>query len=187
LLIFLINFYSFNNPETQSLIENSIGKDLTNELSALEHQKTLEDISGNNSILIGKYENENISKLKYVNQNYEKLSYFESEKTLAWILGMRSNILQKASILQPAETTCRKMLNSIILRGGLQTNITNPFDEEKFEARSSGSTAGSTPTTDVVNLLGEPIQIAQFPPLQYRIQSFIYGLAEGRTNETTVW
>jgi E3 ubiquitin-protein ligase HERC2 len=168
------------------LIENSIGKDLTNELSALEHQKTLEEVSGINSILIGRFECEKV-KLKHVNQNYEKLSYFESEKTLAWILGMRSNILQKASMLQPAESTCRKMLNSIILRGGLQTNITNPFDEEKFEARSSGSTAGSTPTTDVVNLLGEPIQIAQCPPLQYRIQSFIYGLAEGRTNETTVW
>lgn len=102
---------------------------------------------------------------------------------------MRSNILQKASALQPAETMCRKMLNSIILRGGLQTNITNPFDEEKFEARSSGSTAGSTPTTDVgVNLLGEPISLMQCPPpIQYRIQSFIYALAEGRTNETTVW
>lgn len=174
------------NIESQILLENNIGKDLTQELNAIEHQKTLDDITGNSSILIGKYENESFSKMKYVNQNYEKLSYFESEKTLAWILGMRSNILQKSSPLQPAETTCKKMLNSIILRGGLQTQITNPFDEEKFEARSSGSTAGSTPTTDVVNLLGEPIQIAQCPPLQYRIQSFIYGLAEGRTNETSV-
>lgn len=172
--------------ESQILIESNIGKDLTHELSATEHQKTLEDITGNNSILIGKYESESVSKMRYVNQSYEKLSYFESEKTLAWILGMRSNILQKSSPLQPAEITCKKMLNSIILRGGLQTQITNPFDEEKFEARSSGSTAGSTPTTDVVNLLGEPILIAQCPPLQYRIQSFIYGLAEGRTNETSV-
>lgn len=169
------------------MIENSIGKDLTNDLNTPEHQKTLDDIIGNNIILIGKYESESSSKTKYVNQNYEKLSYFESEKTLSWILGMRSNILQKASSLQPAEITCRKMLTSVILRGGLQTQITNPFDEEKFEARSSGSTAGSTPTTDVVNLLGEPVMITQCPPLQHRIQSFIYGLAEGRTNESTVW
>lgn len=169
------------------MIENSIGKDLTNELSALEHQKTLDDLTGNNSILVGKYDCESSTKIKYVNQNYEKLSYFESEKTLAWVLGMRSNILQKASSLQPAEISCKKTLNSIIFRGGLQTNITNPFDEEKFEARSSGSTAGSTPTTDVVNLLGETVQITQCPPLQFRIQSFIYGLAESRTNETTVW
>ena len=161
---------------------------MTNDLSALEHQKTFDELTGNNSILIGKYESENTLKVKRVNQSYEKLSYFESEKTLAWILGMRSNILQKASNLQPAEITCKKMLNSTILRGGLQTQITNPFDEEKFEARSSGSTAGSTPTTEfAVNLLGEPVQITQCPPLQHRIQSFIFGLAEGRTNETTVW
>lgn len=168
------------------LIENSIGKDLTVELNSSEHQETLEDIHSNTSILIGKYEGESAMKIKHFVQSYEKLSHFESEKTLAWILGMRANILQKSSPMQPAETTCKKMLNSIILRGGLQTQITNPFDEEKFEARSCGSTAGSTPTTDGVNLLGEPIQMHQCPPLQYRIQSFILGLAEGRTNETTV-
>lgn len=138
------------------------------------------------SILIGKYEGESSSITKHFVQSYEKLSHFESEKTLAWILGMRANILQKSSPMQPAEITCKKMLNSIILRGGLQTQVTNPFDEEKFEARSSGSTAGSTPTTDAVNLLGDPIQMHQCPPLQYRIQSFIAGLAEGKTNETAV-
>lgn len=174
------------NSDTQSLIEMNIGKDLSIELSALEHQKTLEDIIGNNSIFVGKYETESSSKHKDFDQSYEKLCYFESEKTLAWILGMRSNILQKATFLQPAEIACKKMLNSVILRGGLQTNITNPFDEEKLEARSSGSTAGSTPTTDAVNLLGDFQQIAQCPPLQYRIQSLIYGLAEGKTTDPNV-
>lgn len=179
-------FSSPSNIESQTLIENSIGKDLTKELQAPEHHKTFDDIVGNNSMLIGRYENEANLKMKHVNQSYEKLSYFESEKTIAWILGMRSNILQKASSLQPAEIMCKKMLNSIILRGGLQTQITNPFDEEKFEARSSGSTAGSTPTTDVVNLLGEPVHFTQCPPLQYRINNFIFGLAESKTNDTTV-
>jgi E3 ubiquitin-protein ligase HERC2 len=182
---FLLNF-SCGNIEIQSLIENCIGKDLTSELSAFDHQKILEDITGNISFLVGKYETESLSKIKKIDHSYEKLCYFESEKTLSWILGMRSNILQKASSLQPAEITSRKMLNSIILRGGLQTNIANPFDEEKFEARSSGSTAGSTPTTDVINILGEPQPIAQCPPLQFRIQSLIYGLAEGKTQDSNV-
>lgn len=165
----------------------NIGKDLSNELSALEHQKTLEDLISNNSIFVGKYETDVSSKYKDVDQSYEKLCYFESEKTLAWILGMRSNILQKSTSLQPAEITCKKMLNSVILRGGLQTNITNPFDEEKLEARSSASTtAGSTPTTDAVNLLGDLQQITQCPPLQYRIQALIYGLAEGKTTDPNV-
>lgn len=159
---------------------------MTLELSALEHQKTLEEITSNNSVFVGKYENETSMKFKYFDQSYEKLTYFESEKTLAWILGMRSNILQKATPLQPAEINCKKMLNSIVLRGGLQTNIANPFDEEKFEARSSGSTAGSTPTTDVVNILGEVQPITQCPPLQYRIHSLIYGLAEGKASDPNV-
>jgi E3 ubiquitin-protein ligase HERC2 len=137
-------------------------------------------------VLIGKIECENAARTKTTSSRYEKLSYFEAEKTLAWILGMRSHILERSSPLQPAELTCKKMLNSIILRGGLQTNTTNPFDEEKFEARSSGSTAGSTPTTDVIHILGEHIQFTQFPPIQYRIQSFICSLAEGRTNESSV-
>jgi len=166
------------------VVDGGIGKDLTTELSALEHQKTFEDIT--NSLLVGKYDNEGAAKIKGVNESYEKLSYFDSEKTLAWILGMRSNILQKAMPLQAAESTCKKMLNSIILRGGLLTSISNPFDEEKFEARSSGSTAGSTPTTDFANLLGDVPQITQCPPLQYRIQAFIYGLAEGKTIEPSV-
>lgn len=174
------------------MIESNIGKDLTLELSALEHQKTLEEItcnSNNANFFIGKYEGEMSSRLKNslnVDQSYEKLCYFESEKTLAWILGMRSNILQKASPLQPAEINCKKMLNSIILRGGLQTNIANPFDEEKFEARSSGSTAGSTPTTDVVNLLGDLQPVAQCPPLLFRIHSLIYGLGEGKASDPIV-
>ncbi|CRL02239.1 CLUMA_CG015120, isoform A [Clunio marinus] len=185
--IYDIKDFTASDTESQTFLDNNIGKDLTNELNNLQYQKIFDDITSSNSFLVGKYECESSRKIhKFTNQNYEKLSYFESEKTLAWILGMRSNILQNASSFQPAEVMCKKMLNSIILRGGLQTNITNPFDEEKFEARSSGSTAGSTPTTDGVNLLGEPVQITQFPPMQIRIQSFIYGLAEGRTNDTTV-
>jgi E3 ubiquitin-protein ligase HERC2 len=182
-LVYDVKDFSSSNTETQAMINEGIGKDLTTELSTLE-----EIINQNNCILVGKMELENSTRVKHVNQSFEKLSYFESEKTLAWILGMRSNILERSSPLQPAEITCKKMLNSIILRGGLQTIITNPFDEEKFEARSSGSTAGSTPTTDLnVNLLGEPVHFTQFPPLQYRIQSFIFGLAEGRTSESSVW
>lgn len=184
--VYDVKDFTASNPESQSVIESNIGKDLTSVLACSEHQRAQEElISATESILIGKYECE--SAMKHLNQNYEKLTYFESEKTLAWILGMRSSILQKASELQADEKTCRKLLNSIILRGGLQTQITNPFDEEKFEARSSGSTAGSTPTTDVVNLLGEPVHIAQCSPIQQRIQSFIFGLAEGRTSDSTVW
>lgn len=183
-LILISSLHRASSFESQSVIESNIGKDLTTILGCFEHQKAQEELT-TESILIGKYECENVT--KHMNQNYEKLTYFESEKTLAWILGMRSSMLQKASKLQTDEKTCRKLLNSIILRGGLQTQITNPFDEEKFEARSSGSTAGSTPTADVVNLLSEPAHATHCSPMQQRLQSFIFGLAEGRTSDSTVW
>lgn len=76
------------------------------------------------------------------------LTHLDSERTLSFLLGLRATLLQKASILQPAEVQCKNLLNSPIFSGGLQNCLqpSNPFDEEKGEARSSTSTAGSTPT-----------------------------------------
>lgn len=71
----------------------------------------------------------------------------ESERTLSFLLGFRATLLQKATELQSAEVQCKNLLNSPIFSGGLQVlQPSNPFDEEKGEARSSTSTAGSTPT-----------------------------------------
>lgn len=75
------------------------------------------------------------------------LTHLESERTLAFLLGLRATSLQKASNIQPAEMQCKNLLKSPIFSGGLQVlQPPNPFDEEKGEARSSTSTAGSTPT-----------------------------------------
>lgn len=75
------------------------------------------------------------------------LTHLDSERTLAFLLGLRATLLQKASNLQPAEIQCKNLLKSPIFSGGLQMlQPSNPFDEEKGEARSSTSTAGSTPT-----------------------------------------
>lgn len=75
------------------------------------------------------------------------LTHLNSERTLAYLLGLRAGLLQKGPVLQPAEIQCKNLLKSPVLSGGLQVlQPTNPFDEEKGEARSSASTAGSTPT-----------------------------------------
>lgn len=74
------------------------------------------------------------------------LTHLNTEQALAYLLGLRACILQRGPILQPAEIACKNMLKSPILSGGLQVlQPSNPFDEEKGEARSSAST-GSTPT-----------------------------------------
>lgn len=75
------------------------------------------------------------------------LTHLNTEQALAYLLGLRACILQRGPVLQPAEIQCKSLLNSPILSGGLQVlQPSNPFDEEKGEARSSASTAGSTPT-----------------------------------------
>lgn len=75
------------------------------------------------------------------------LTHLNTEQAVAYLLGLRACILQRGPILQPAEIQCKHLLNSPVLSGGLQVlQPSNPFDEEKGEARSSASTAGSTPT-----------------------------------------
>lgn len=91
-----------------------------------------------------------INKLKFLQEMNPQtilLTHLDSERALAFLLGLRSTSLQKASNIQPAEMQCKNLLKSPIFSGGLQIlQPSNPFDEEKGEARSSTSTAGSTPT-----------------------------------------
>lgn len=76
-----------------------------------------------------------------------------TERTLAYLLGLRAGLLQKGPALQPAEIQCKHLLVSPVLSGGLQVlQPSNPFDEEKGEARSSASTAGSTPTETSIHM-----------------------------------
>ena len=64
-------------------------------------------------------------------------------------------MLKNGTDLQPEETQCKNLLNSVIFSGGLQVlQPANPFDEEKGEARSSGSTP-----TDSGHILGDVPEI----------------------------
>lgn len=87
------------------------------------------------------------------NQQCVILTHLNSERTLAYLLGLRAGLLQKGPALQPAEIQCKHLLTSPVLSGGLQVlQPSNPFDEEKGEARSSASTAGSTPTETSIHI-----------------------------------
>lgn len=65
---------------------------------------------------------------------------------LALALGLLSCTLSHSLPPQPSELQCLALLAHPALTGGLQVlQPPNPFEEEKGEARSPGSTAGSTP------------------------------------------
>lgn len=110
---------------------------------------------------------------------------------MAYLLGLRAGLLQRGPVLQPAEIQCKTLLKSPILSGGLQVlQPTNPFDEEKGEARSSASTAGSTPTETSIHIASSESQ--QQPALwphmliTHRVDSLLSGLGEARLTDPVV-
>lgn len=176
-------------PESQhttELLQSGVGSDLTVELSAPQHRPSLEYITQN--LRIGKL----LVDEKTIKNFYSvvvPLTHFSSERTLAYLLGLRANFLQKGTELQPAEIQCKNVLNSPILTGGLQVlQPSNPFDEEKGEARSSGSTAGSTPTEPSNHQISDAPQMSNWPSvlMTQRIECLLYGLGEARLTEPLV-
>lgn len=135
-------------------------------------------------------------------QQSKVLTHFNSERALAYLLGLVVNLLQTGPAQQPAELQCKTIVRSSILRGGLQLlQPSNPFDEEKGEARSSASTAGSTPTEPPPHSLtvcggigtaggglGGVTVVAQphINSVQQRIESFVSGLSEARLTDPLV-
>lgn len=145
-------------------MRNGLGTDLTGELSAAAHRVAADYIS--NHLKVGKFSFNDLDE-KPVQPQCAILTHLNSERTLAFLLGLRAVLLQKGPALQPAEIQCKSMLKSAMLSGGLQVlQPNNPFDEEKGEARSCASTAGSTPTETSMHLpSAEPVQPSLWPHL----------------------
>lgn len=126
------------------MLENGIGKDLSSELNSPLHRSAYDYITAH--LKVGKYCSGDNDE-KETTPSSVLLTHLDSERILAFLLGLRATLLQKATNLQPAEIQCKNLLKSPIFSAGLQVlQPSNPFDEEKGEARSSTSTAGSTPT-----------------------------------------
>lgn len=125
------------------------------------------------------------------NQNKHKLlSHFNSERILGYLLGLIANSFQRSLQIQTAEVQCQDILKTRILNGGLQVlQPSNPYDEEKGEARSTASTAGSTPTEPQAHNLNQLDGLEgrnAMLTLQQRADGFINALAEGRFGENLV-
>lgn len=144
------NVYDIKNyqPEHQTTVDvlkTGIGKDLTNELTNGHHKGALEYILEN--LFVGKFTLNETEAEKKSTRSTTLITHLSTERALAYLMGQMAGLMQKGPDLQLAETQCRNLLNNVVLSAGLQVlQPSNPFDEEKGEARSSASTAGSTPT-----------------------------------------
>ena len=134
----------------------------------------------NNTIELEFHLNVTFSDLQTSTTSATRLTHFSAECALAQLLGLVANLMCSGPSLQPAELQCRQLDKSSLLSGGLlMLQPSNPFDEEKGEARSSHSTAGNTPTE-------APLPPPPKAQLQNRVDGFIAGLAEARLTEPLV-
>ncbi|XP_054728194.1 probable E3 ubiquitin-protein ligase HERC2 [Anastrepha obliqua] len=194
-----VSDYQNDNAAINELLSSGIGKDLTVEMSTPIYRNCLEHILSNYKV--GRYAVNLTEEKPYVQQS-KVLTHFNSERALAYLLGLVVNLLQTGPVQQPAELQCKTIVRSSILRGGLQLlQPSNPFDEEKGEARSSASTAGSTPTEPPIHSLavcggvgvgtaggGSGVAVAHpvINSVQQRIEIFIAGLSEARLTDPLV-
>ncbi|XP_058836150.1 probable E3 ubiquitin-protein ligase HERC2 isoform X2 [Topomyia yanbarensis] len=185
--VYDVSDYHAENPATQEILSASAGKDISLEISNPQHRTAFEFITS--FLRIGRFAVNEICDKESPRQ-MTTLTHFHSECMLAYLLGLRCNILQAGSPLQPAEIQCKNLLNSTILSGGLQVlQPSNPFDEEKGEARSSGSTAGSTPTDASSQIpIADVPQMANWPSvlISHRVENMLSNLGEAKLTDPLV-
>ncbi|KAF5273445.1 hypothetical protein FQA39_LY07462 [Lamprigera yunnana] len=109
----------------------------------------------------------------------------DTERHLGYLLGLHAYHVRQSLPLQQEELLSKTWLNSPFLIAGLQViQPPNPYEEEKGEARSTNSTADSTPTEPKLNLLQKPVKCWQMG--FERINSFINALAESHLSDSYV-
>lgn len=196
-----IHISSCESDNLRALLDHGLGKDLSGELSVPAHRSAMEQLLQHHKL--GKYmaahgaHDEKVRRrlvfsmsilmnlhvsLQASSPAATRLTHFSSQCALSQLLGLVANLMCSGPSLQPAELQCRQLDKSTLLSGGLLLlQPTNPFDEEKGEARSTHSTAGNTPTE------------APLPPPPKKetspnrvVDSFIIGLAEARLSEPLV-
>ncbi|XP_065082582.1 probable E3 ubiquitin-protein ligase HERC2 [Ochlerotatus camptorhynchus] len=185
--VYDVKDYQAENATTQEILHANAGKDISLEISNPQHRTAFEFITS--FLRVGRFAVNEICD-KDSPRQMTTLTHFHSECMLAYLLGLRSNILQAGSALQPAEIQCKNLLNSTILSGGLQVlQPSNPFDEEKGEARSSGSTAGSTPTDASSQIpIADVPQMANWPSvlISHRVETMLANLGEAKLTDPLV-
>uniref|UniRef100_A0A182IU73 HECT-type E3 ubiquitin transferase n=1 Tax=Anopheles atroparvus TaxID=41427 RepID=A0A182IU73_ANOAO len=188
--VYDVKDYQPEHALTHELLQTNAGRDISLEIGNPQHRAAFEFITS--YLRVGRYAVNEMCDSGTSPRPMVTLTHFHSECVLGYLLGLRSSILQVGSPLQPAELQCRNLLNSHVLSGGLQVlQPSNPFDEEKGEARSSGSTAGSTPTDASTH---RPIVVEGLPSLvswpllliSQRVDTLLANLGEGKITDPLV-
>ncbi|XP_049844846.1 E3 ubiquitin-protein ligase HERC2 [Schistocerca gregaria] len=121
------------------------GRDITQAIDSVCHSQSAKEAIS--SFLIGYYMEPDQELLQVSDINNVVLPLMDVERSVGYILGLHAHRLFLSTPLQPAEDDAQRWLNAPFLRAGPQDlRPSNPYDEEKGEARSTSSTTVTTPT-----------------------------------------
>nr|CAD7427832.1 unnamed protein product [Timema monikensis] len=133
-------------PCSSELLQRYAGRDATQPFHLAAHSPAAREMM--QGFFVGHY-TEPEQEIAQVMDAHSIISpLMDVERNLAFLLGLHAHWLGQSTPLQPAEEgEARRWLNAVFLQGGLQVlQPANPYEEEKGEARSTSSTAGTTPT-----------------------------------------
>ncbi|XP_068628740.1 probable E3 ubiquitin-protein ligase HERC2 [Battus philenor] len=182
--VFDVQNFDCENVSTVRLVQKLRGCDATAALSEEPHAAFL---SGITEKCVGLYAEQIYShRCKESNASLRALHVLTSCAVhLALGLTQCGVRLARSLPVQQTERDTATYAAAVFLRGGLQmSQIPNPFEEEKAEARSGSSTGGNSPAGDApVPRTSRPTPRLNVTPAPARAEALLYALAEPKLHD----
>ncbi|XP_026727805.1 probable E3 ubiquitin-protein ligase HERC2 [Trichoplusia ni] len=186
--VFDVENFECDNASTVEAIRKLRGCDATATMSIEPHAAYLSQVTEK---CVGMYADQIYSFMCQESASSLRTYHILSTCAFNVALGLTQcgSRLARSLPVQQAERDAAPYATAMFLRGGLQdSQLTNPFDEEKAEARSGSSTGGNSPAGDVplpsrtVRPPRPPprVNVAQAPA---RAEALLYALAESKLHD----
>lgn len=196
--IYDVHDFRARAPCGADVLTRYAGRDATRAFEAANHSKEAKDMLS--SLFVGNFVDHDSEGLLSVDPTTLSSPLVDTERTLAYFLGLHAHHQACGPPMHPCEADVGSWLEASLLRGGgllgaLQPP--DPFEEEKGEARSAGSSAatpvsGVTPTEPkgaVPCGSGTAVPGPSVPSLssdEQQEQSILEALAESRLDDPKV-
>ncbi|CAH0405793.1 unnamed protein product [Chilo suppressalis] len=182
--VFDVENFECDNASTTELIRKLRGCDATAALSVEPHAAYLSRITAK---CVGLYADQIYSHKCHESSSSLRAHHILSSCAFNLAVGLTQcgSRLAISLPVQQAERDAAPYAAAVFLRGGLQVSqLTNPFEEEKAEARSGSSTGGNSPASDA-----PPSRTSRPPPRvnvassPAKAEALLFALAEPKLHD----
>ncbi|XP_028033518.1 probable E3 ubiquitin-protein ligase HERC2 [Bombyx mandarina] len=183
--VFDVENFDCENASTVELVRKLRGGDATAALSVEPHAAFLARITEK---CVGLYADQ-----IYSHKCHESTSSLRAHHILSSVafhvavgLAQCGSRLARSLPVQQAELDAAPYAAAVFLRGGMQVSqLTNPFEEEKAEARSGSSTGGNSPAseTPATTRISRPLPRVNVASSPARAESLLFALAEPKLHD----